>query len=148
MTNKEFKPYQLVLVQEDGYNYIGQVISRITPENTYMVRRVPGDPSTMEEFHSSKLKTIDQDRKWVQYATVAGLMGFPIDMLRYDYCVPVNFKLEEDRWGSKTKPIIINDDKELIVARATRRKNDEWTKGRWSSFLWGIKELKTLPIEE
>ncbi len=68
-------------------------------------------------------------------------------MLRYDFCAPVNFKLERIAFGHLH--IVKNDesDPQLIVARATVTKDPQWTKGRWASFQWNITLIKTLKIK-
>jgi hypothetical protein len=143
-----FKPYQLVTVDAGEYKYVGQIISNPF-EDRVMVRRVPDDPATMEEMTLSSLKPTDRKYKWVSYASVMGKGQFPVDMLRYDMAAPVNFKLVEDRWGGLTRPELTTDEygHELIVATVSETKSRDWTQGRWNSFLWSCKPLKTLRIE-
>ena len=141
------KPYDLVRVKMEGFACCGQVISKETPEGTIMVRIVPDDPGTMVEKKVSDLTSLNKsDYKYVQYASVTGSGCFPVDMLRYDFAAPVSFTIEETDRGPKT--ILKDGFSELIIARAVRTKKQEWTVGRWSSFLWGIKQFSVLKIEE
>lgn len=150
---KELKPYDLVRIRD--YNicdinvaHYGQVISRSTLERTIMVRHVPDDPSTMEELPISTLELLNKsERRWIQYATVSGRGSFPVDMLRYDYCYPVSFTVDEGERGPVAE---LNDEENqdvLIVARATDLKAREWTTARWNSFGWMIQPIKSLKIE-
>jgi len=162
-----YKPYQQAWVKKEGphigrYTYIGEVISYPIPdtsrdprfaEDTIMVRRVPGHPGTLEELPIGILEPVSKRDvcKWVMYATVAGRGQFPVDMLRYDNCAPVNFKLVADRWGDFTKPEI--DPKfgleGLWVAKACRSQHSgTWTGERWHSFLWGLKHEKIIQLHE
>lgn len=73
------KPYVQVVVDAGDYHYIGQAISYPTPEQTIMVRRVPDDPSTMEEMKISKLSAPGCKYNYVHYAVVGGRGSFPVD---------------------------------------------------------------------
>jgi|SRR5215831_10021859 len=142
------KPYDLVVVKADGYSYLGQVISHPINDETIMVRRVPDDPATVESMKLTNLAKPTIKYKWVHYATVAGMGTFPVDMLRYDFAAPVNFKLVEDRWGDLTKPELTTEEygKDLIIASASELKSARWTPDRWRSFIWSIRPMKTLKI--
>ena len=141
------KPYDLVLVDAGDYKYIGQIISRPTPENTIMVRRVPDDPSTMIEVPLTKLSKPISKKKYVQYAVIVGNLGFPVDMLRYDSATPVNFSIVEKEEYGPISVKLKEGETQLIIGRATELKGQQWTTGRWNSFGWYIKPLKTLKIE-
>ena len=135
----EFKPFELVRVQEEKYAYCGQVVSRETPEGTYMVRRVPGDPSTMEEMPRGKLGKTNK-YKYVAYAAVSYRFYFPVDMLRYDFASPVNFKLEEEE--GRVKVILNSGETQPIIARVTDSKYcPGWTDARWGSFSSSVEIL-------
>lgn len=150
-----FKPYQLVEVfvkaevEQGTYSYIGEVLSFETPERTIMVRRVPGHPGTLDEVQMEQLKVIHPTLKRVRisYARVGGSGSFPLDMLRYDSCVPVNFKLvPHERLTHRLIPQIdpAFGWADAVVARVTPvNLRSGFTTARWSSFLWGCKELKT-----
>lgn len=143
-----FKPYSFVRVQQDGYSYIGEVLSFETPEHTLMVRRVPGHPGTLEEMPVSKLSHTDRRPKYVHYASVAGRGSFPVDMLRYEFAAPVNFLLIENEAGIQTMIDHSFGIDELLVATATDTHHQRaWTPERWSSFLWGLREIKTERLE-
>lgn len=151
-TQKSFKPHEFVFVTEQSdsvecgaHTYIGEVMSVGIPMHTLMVRRVPGHPRTLVQLPVGKLQHLRKDQRplHVHYARVAGIGQFPVDMLRYDQCVPVNFKLVPDSWGKHTKPEIdlsFGFGNALVVARAVRR-GEPWTVGRWNSFLWSIKPI-------
>ena len=138
LTKLFLKPYELVVVEEEGYSYIGEVISYETPENTIMVRRVPNDPSTMVEMPVAKLKGVTGRYSHIHYAAVHGRGRFPIDMLRYDWATPVSFTLDSEGY-----PVLNKGETKLIIATVSHPTRT-WTPARWNSFSWGIAELKTL----
>jgi len=156
MNTQQLKPYQLVRVKAEGYGYLGQVISRPFIEGDVemiMVRRVPDDPATMEKMKVQELLVANvydpPKAKWVHYAKVSGKGTFPIDMLRYDFAAPVNFKFVEDRWGDLTKPELTTQEygEDLIVATASELKSQGWTGDRWRSFMWSCVPMKSVKIE-
>jgi hypothetical protein len=150
----KYRPFDLVRVKEQFLDtevaYFGQLISYPTPEETIMVRRVPDDPSTMVEMPLSAIELVSFPRlyrpHWVQYAKVSGRFDFPVDMLRYDSCVPVNFTLEESERGQVITQVT-DGGPDLIVAKATSTRQDGFTYARWASFSWTAQGLKTLKIE-
>jgi hypothetical protein len=106
-----------------------------------MVRRVPGHPGTLEDMPVSWIEGIAKksEAKRVSYAVIKGVGSFPTDMLRYDNAVPVNFELDVTDRGV-TARLLPGMGDELIVAR-TGGTFLAWTQARWSSFLWGIREV-------
>jgi hypothetical protein len=157
MTNT-FKPYELVWVAEDNddvpsgkLHYVGQVMSRETPDNSYMVRRVPGHPGTLTEVERESLLQLPRT-SWrlshVAYAEVSGRGQFPVDMLRYDACQPVNFDLVRDDGLLRTKMREGHEGEALIVAKACRGGYAGWTHARWESFMWRLQETTILPLGE
>lgn len=138
-----FEPNDLVWVKSDGYQYVGQVMSRRTPEGTYMVRRAPNHPGTLEEMSEKVLEAIGHYRKrWIHYARVAPDWShhFPVDMLRRDLACPVNFSLGGEYGNTVIRQCEPGDD--LLVATCTSTKNvPAWTKERWESFGWSIRPL-------
>jgi hypothetical protein len=138
-----FKLHEIVLVKHPGYQHFGEILSRPTPEDTYMVRMVPGDPGTLREVPSEQLAVRPEQHsvKYVHYAAVNGHGAFPVDMLRYDHCAPLNFDPETGEFTS------FGFD-ERIVARASGSRHPGWTTARWASFSWGLRELKTEKIGE
>lgn len=152
----KLKPYMLVRVILSGKTsyyeqgkraLVGEVMSFQTPENTVMVRRIPGHPGTLIEVPVSAIEEIKGGTfRYVQYAVVAGNGTFPSDMLRYDSCEPVNFDLVDGYSGPKAQ--LHPGETELIVARPTPSQTPGWTIGRWSSFLWGIRHIRTERIGE
>lgn len=145
-TKERFPLYSLVLVQDPmGFAYVGEVLSRPTPENTLMVRNTPNDPCLLRELPISILQRslLPKHYKWIQYARVSGRGQFPVDMLRYDVCAPANFSLHnDDPLGRITIGIEYEIDKDaLFVSRAVARKNQEWTVARWASFGWRVEPL-------
>jgi hypothetical protein len=153
-----FKPYDLVWVGEENdevpsgkLHYVGQVLSRETPEHTYMVRRVPGHPGTLVELGAELLLPLPRT-SWrlshVAYAEVSGRGQFPIDMLRYDACQPVNFDLVRDNGLLRTRMREGHEGEALIVAKACRGGHAGWTIARWESFMWDLRETTILPLGE
>lgn len=166
------KPYDLVRVFRTECGITcgswGQVISQPWDDDQgnriAKVRLVPDDPSTMIETSQFVTEPKADWPKWVQYAEVYGVGSFPVDMLRYDSCVPINFQIHEAELSWRGCPEIIHksldgehtlwvydgdngDRNRLIVGRAVRTKSQPWTTRRWSSFLWGLKPLSTLKIK-
>lgn len=140
----EFKPNQFVMVQEEGYAYIGEVVSIDLHSQTVQVRRVPGNSDTVEEQPIEKLKYTVAKPRYVNYAAVAGHGSFPVDMLRYDWAAPVNFTLVKDELGRDVAKIKPGLSDELIVANVSETmRGEKWTVARWSSFLWGCRPIKT-----
>jgi hypothetical protein len=155
MKAKDLRPYQLVHVrrpmpgcQGESYRYIGETMSLPIPrtetnELTIMVRRVPGHPGTLDEINVDWIEGVakKQDARRVSYAVVKGVGAFPLDMLRYDNAVPVNFTLDDTFTGPQAK-LLPGMGEELIVAKVGGSLTTTvWTKERWSSFLWGIREI-------
>lgn len=141
-----FKPYQLAYVQAGDYQYIGQVMSRETPDGTYMVRRAPGHPGTLDEVSADKLATLHTGKQvFVHYAIVAGRGSFPIDMLRYDQAAPVNFTLDRSHAGGAGCKAVLLDGMgdDLIIAQTSTSIRPNWTSARWSSFLWSVRPLQS-----
>lgn len=104
MKKSTFKPYQLVYVSEPNvdvqsgmHRYVGEVLSFVTPDDTIMVRRVPGFPGSLVELPIGYLQPCTWSKPCVNVAAVEGKGYFPMDMLRYDSCVPVNFDIADGR---------------------------------------------------
>lgn len=144
--NNQLKPYMLMIVKCDGYSYCGELMSFPTPQNTIMVRRVPGHPGTLDELNVSQLTKPTDKFHWVHYASVKPRLhprlSFPIDMLRYDFAAPVNFNPEI----GKIDPSHGQDD--LLIATVSVRSHPRWTDGRWQSFGWEIESVKSERIKE
>jgi hypothetical protein len=146
---RELKPYQLVLVKRtDEWTHVGQIISRPTPEGTVMVRMVPDDPATMMEWPITNIAQTDLKWRWVSYAEVHGKSYFPVDMLRYDFCTPVNFRLEKRKGTlSILEPVLNDGENKLIVATCSMYKGGgDWHGARWASFGWTLNRLQTIKI--
>lgn len=154
----KLQPYQLATVRDPArwYNeaFVGELMSFKTPENTIMVRTVPGHPGTLIEVHIDCIKnvrTLDKNNSWfVHYAIVAGgrNANFPVDMLRYDQCVPVNFKIfynGERHVAAVDQPenSLVGQNGDLLVAQVSQKRYEPFTVARWSSFLWGCKHIVT-----
>lgn len=142
----KFKLYSTVIVDRGDYHHYGEILSHPIPPgvgqgggDTYMVRMVPGHTGTLLELPADKLQHAQPGTKlrWVHYAEVDGNGSFPIDMLRYDFAAPLNFDPEtleiEPSFGFAG----------LVIAQASARREPRWTRARWSSFLWGLQELKS-----
>lgn len=155
------KPYMLVEVHCQGYSYVGQVMSYVTPDRTILVRRAPGHPGTLSEVPVNCVTLPYEKYTWVHYALIKSVhakppySSFPIDMLRYDHAAPVNFDFIQVGEDLVMRPIS-EDDKiffkeageQLLIAKCTRSGvTDPWTIKRWESFLWTITPLKSERIE-
>jgi hypothetical protein len=136
------KLYAIVLVRHPEYHHFGEILSRITPQGTYMVRMVPGHPGTLREIAGERLMGTTGRIKYVHYAKlVQGVGAFPIDMLRYDHCAPLNFDPET----LQINPLMGFDTP--VVARASDRKDPDWTHERWRSFTWDVEPMRTERLE-
>lgn len=166
-----FKPNQLVWVKQPArctngvYIYIGEVMSLPFPSNpaavgpdaaqdSIMVRRVPGHSGTLEQQPLDRLVPVLQKGfKFVEYCVVsAGRHSeFPVDMLRYDCCAPVNFRVEEKPQEGRTCVVMDKSfgTEEMMVAKACKtRSGAHWTDARWNSFMWRINRRAVLGISE
>lgn len=141
----KIKPSELAYLQKGQDRHICEIMSFATPTNTVIVRRVPGHAGTLEEVHIDALSEVERPKrfKWMHYAIVQGRSQFPVDMLRYDGCVPVNFSLQEHKYGTKAQIDEVFGMKELLVAAISERKAEPWTYDRWSSFMWVARHIKT-----
>lgn len=154
----KLKPYQLLRARDPARVYgdstfIGEAMSFKTPENTIMIRRVPGHPGTLIELHLEHIVGV-QDHKgpwYVHYAIVAGgrSSSFPVDMLRFDQCVPVNFDIH---YTGERHAAVLSDTQQtrflgevddFVVAQTSTKRYDPFTVARWSSFLWGCRHFAT-----
>lgn len=142
------KPHMLVDVSERGtlitevHYYVGEVMSFPTPEKTVMVRRAPGCPSTLVELPLADVQRNCWRQALVTYALCMGRGAFPVDMLRYDNAVPVNFKLLPHAYKGVEVELEPGQDVP-IIAVASQSDKLPFTPERWRSFLWNIKILKT-----
>ena len=62
---RTFGLYEIVLVRHPEYSHFGEVLSRRTPSNTYMVRMVPGNPGTLREIPDTRLAITTGRIRWV-----------------------------------------------------------------------------------
>lgn len=155
------RPFTLVWVNEreartplGDVQYVGEVMSwRIPPDGTYMVRRVPGHPGTLVELPERCLSRMTNkgpgSMRYVHYAVVAGHGSFPVDMLRYDNCTPVNFDIEWSEAGAATIKRKDNGIGPLLVAKAAPTLTfGRWTEARWESFGWSLRPVQAHSIDE
>lgn len=147
----ELKPYMLVWLQAQGYRHIVEVMSFTTPDCTVVVRRVPGNSSTLQEVDadliaSPLLSPVPKSYKYVHYAVVAGPRrsrgSFPVDMLRYDSAAPVNFAIDDENNATVDASFGYGSEV-LIVADVSDKPTPQWNRARWSSFGWVIRDLHT-----
>jgi len=133
MPHQELKPYVLVRIQANDYAYIGQLIGFPLPDQTIMVRRVPGHPGTLAQLPIASLEVLANQKawRWVHYAEVKGTGSFPVDMLRRETAAPVTFDPDT---GERTK-------EGFIIAKVTGKRQVLWNAERWASFNWQIKPL-------
>lgn len=154
-------PNQLVHVEHPAemlrYHHFGEVMSFETPDNTVMVRRVPGVAATLSEVPVSILRAEESRKRiwWVHYAKVrTNTPGrarfasmFPTDMLRYDNAAPANFTLSIEGEKGWEQAVIKMDEgfKEedgLIVARLMGTKTgNAFYRERWRSFGWSVEPM-------
>lgn len=150
---ERFKPGQLVRWYDrdntTGHYWV-EVMSMRTPEGTYMVRKVPGQPGTLAEVSQRNLNTgagLPQPRM-VHLYEVAGSGHFPSDMLRYDGAQPFNFTLDENDRPHLEPGMPEGTPLVVAVAGPARGAAGGVTPERWSSFCWGIRYLRSFPIAE
>lgn len=145
-SQRQLAPYDIVKVQTSyGATFYGEAMSFPVPgergaDPTIMVRRVPGDPRTLEEFKLHRVTHYPKRPRYVHYAIVKGTGSFPLDMLRYEFAAPVNFDLILEypyyRFSGR-------DETDLIIAYASPLIRPRWTNDRWRSFGWELTPLKT-----
>lgn len=70
----------------------------------------------------------------LRYAVVAGRGRFPFDMLRYDACRPFR--------GEDAALLEVEDGSRAVIVVRYAGQAGEWTEGRWSSFLWGLRRFE------
>lgn len=140
---KELEPYDIMRCVWPDYAHACELSSRPTPEGTIMARMVIGDPYTRQEVKVAQLKLLGWKPRWIYYAIVTPFDQqhsiFPVDMLRYDFCAPVTFTLEDDEYG--LKPVLKPEQRLLVVAKAAEHsssKRSQFSTDRWSSFGWSV----------
>jgi hypothetical protein len=136
------KLYDIVIVDRGDFRHYGEILSRRTPTDTFMVRMVPGHSGTLLEVPATTLQATDVRLRWVHYAQVSGPGAFPVDMLRRDHAAPLNFNLD-------TLEIVPNFgfDNKLIIATASAHRKPIWNYMRWQSFGWRCCHEVTTPFE-
>lgn len=152
----KFKPHDLALMQVETSKRkrcvevlshpipneprCSEVIGEMTATWTIMVRMVPGDATTLREVRLDLLESLGCKSRWVHVARVAGLGGFPEDMLRYDgaaLCDPDQHEAPEDDTGRLTyRPV-----EPVLIYRVAQAKSWKWTTARWASFGWDIEPV-------
>ncbi len=142
------KPHQLMWMEEPGYRFIGEVMSfpflRADGKASVMVRRIPGCPGTLEERAVGGLNPVTpRGRRFVHYAKIAGRSEFPLDMLRYDCCAPMNFVINQNPESGFLYAAIDLDAglSDLIVGRILETRYGAWTPSRWASFGWSCEPI-------
>lgn len=83
-----------------------------------------------------------RDMLFVTTVVVEGVGMFPVDMLRYDNCVPATgedvAKIEDCVRGGGTR------DRTRITLRRYSQNKGRPTSARWSSFLWSVVSVHDL----
>lgn len=134
------KPYQLVLVNMDDYQFVGETMSFPVPGGsgaTIMVRKAPGEPATLVELPVTRLvKVLDsRPRRYIHWAEAKCMDGiptaFPVDMLRREVASPVNFNPE-----TGVIDTTMGWDAPMYVAKVTVLRSALWNMDRWKSFGW------------
>jgi hypothetical protein len=141
---KPLVPYQLATILNTDISKrrrVVQIISRPTPENTIMVRMVPGEPTTMIQLpiegieHVNEKKPLSFPEPYLHVAEVdCNRMVFAEDMLRYDNAFLFDHTLNEESEDRPDKPVHVY---RLFRARTI----SPWTIKRWNSFGMSIKPL-------
>jgi hypothetical protein len=74
-----------------------------------------------------------------QTFVVTGSYHFPVDMLRYDRCSPLDER-DSSKIMDSFSELHCNNLQEIGIIRFTSCKSDMPTEGRWRSFGWSIKK--------
>lgn len=140
----ELRPYQHVLVTDPVYRWksVGEIISH-PYRGEVMVRRIPGDPCTMEELPISDLSPVHPVR-WVHYIELTWHESarFPIEEMSGDCAQPANFYLDilDKNYGPQ---VIMKDDskKPVIAVTSTNYYNgmQVWSPNVWAHKGWSGK---------
>ena len=153
-----FKPCQFAMLDNPiGYHHPVEVMSFITPDNTYMVRRVVSHPGTLEEVHVNRLTPMSWRPGKVTYLEVSSVVNprgrrlpFPVDMLRYDCAAPLNFKLEprivggyDTGWEASDVDTSFGFEGLVVAIASPAGRVVAGTVERWNSFSWGVKYIAT-----
>lgn len=82
------------------------------------------------------MRKLSTSMKWMHYADISGTGGFPIDMLRYDNCIPAS---EEDANTIERvcNPMLWEEEPKWTVRvkkYSDLKSRGYWTSGRWNSF--------------
>ena len=151
------RPHQIVSIQEDGYSFYGEVMSYPFPsdgslrDDRVMVRRVPGDPTTLEEVDVKDVNPVigTKTEGHVQYARVSGGGSFPIDMLRNECATPVNFTIQSDPDNIPWRKAVLNEgETEFVIGRFMRGPEPpQWNFLRWKSFGWTVEPITSKTLE-
>ena len=142
MKRVDVKLYDIVLVQRDGYAHYGQILSRVTPTNTAMVRMVPGHPGTLREMSIDVLHETTISPGFVHYAVVQGIGSFPVDMLRREGAVPLNFDPDTKEFDRSFGT------EEFMICKVSELREPNWNEDRWDTFGWQVFETHTEEIAD
>lgn len=163
MSFQKFKPHtQAILKHPEQYHHVCEVLSFpfVDEDNVerIMVRRVPGIEVTLEKVPTTWLTPAQAKYKYIHFAKVWGTGYFPVDMLRYDACAPMNFDVVTRDESPYIATLLIGGMAEklfgpeftdaFIVAHATVTKPVFWTGARWESFGWHIEPIKTIALKD
>lgn len=154
MNPKTLKPYAIAQIEHPTYGGWWRCICEIMsfpipptnefPKGSIMVRRVPGQPTTLDEVSLEVLRPVDSRAKTltIHYARVINPgRHFPSDMLRYDSCEPVTFTVDDDGVAHLNKDAA---ELGLIVADVhPGHKPAQWTQERWRSFMARVEPIKS-----
>lgn len=83
-------------------------------------------------------------KRYLHKLTVKGLGSFPIDMLRYDRCMPYSeedaSKINQTFWPS------CRDQIEITVYKISDLKDPQWEIRRWESFCYKMVKEDSRPM--
>lgn len=141
---KPLVPYQLATILNTDISKrrrVVQIISKPTPDNTIMVRMVPGEPTTMIQLPIEGIEHVNEKKPLTlafPYLHVAEVdcsgMVFPEDMLRYDNAALFDHTMIEQSGQRQTEKV-------HVYCFARNRTTLPWTVKRWESFGAFIKPL-------
>ena len=144
---KPLKPNDLATIQtpHSTRRRVVEVISRQTPEQTIMIRRTPGDPTTLEEVRYADLIPFPKHR-YIHVASVDSRFGFPEDMLRYDCAFLLDPDRDEEDEHQTLGKMPIKSDEPILVYSVSNCKTPPWTTTRWNSFSAWIKPVRCFDL--
>jgi hypothetical protein len=130
---------------------IVEVVSYPTPNETIMVRMVPGEPTTVKKVYVAELTPCKRKYRYVYLARVIGFT-FPEDMVFYDNAALYDHRLPE---CGEENPILgyadglrVPDEGLIVYKLSSAKRVKPWTYGRWQSYSCWIEEVKVTDLRK